>query len=130
MPKFCAYPHGNAHLGINPVHSFFGLKLRMNLFEAHHGYFGIILMIIGAYLSINEHPATQIIGCFIFILGAYLAHDDFVDQHPKQVHEYDPLYHSPVHVYIYDTLHLYDNKYFRFLNNLVDKLFGKAPHDG
>jgi hypothetical protein len=65
----------------------------------------------------------DVIGIFIFIVGIVLVIDDCF-QHNSQVYDYDPLYHSPVHVYIYDTLKLYNNKYYRALNIFADWLFG------
>jgi hypothetical protein len=124
MRKPIPYPHGNSHLGIHPVHSFFGFKVRMNIWEIHHGYIGIVLVAIGTYLLTIPNYFTVLAGEVSFLLGLYLIYDDFLIQHPMQVYDYDPLYHSPVHVFIYDTLELYNNKYYRALNIFADWLFG------
>jgi len=118
------YKDGSKSKGIHPVHNFFGLKLRLKINEIHHGYIGAALMILGAWLMTSPVLWVRIVGIAFYIIGLYLIEDDLW-QHKEQVLKYKPLYHSPVHVFIYDRLHLYDNKLFRKVNDLADKVFGR-----
>ena len=102
----------------NKVYSILGFKMRLNWLEAHHGYLGIILMLSSFILTL---PLFWSI--LIFTIGIYLLIDD-IYQHHRQVIEFDPCYHSPVHRFIYDYLKLYDRAWFRALNKLADWLFG------
>ena len=101
---------------MNPVYNILGFKMRLKWAETHHGYYGIALMVWSAGWLL-----PGIFGAIVFLIGLYLFLDD-VYQHHRQVE--DPKYHSPVHVFIYDVLHLYDNPVFRWLNKMLDKLFG------
>jgi hypothetical protein len=92
----------------NKVYSLFGFKVRLKWKQTHHGYYGIILML-GGFL----HP-------ILFVLGAYIASDD-IWQHHKQVKEYNPCYHSPLHN-LYGK-YLYKFWIVRKLNEFADWLF-------
>ena len=101
----------------NKVYSILGLKLRLKWAETHHGYYGICLMASTFIFTFTPFWST-----FILILGLYLLADD-TWQHARQVKEFNPCYHSPVHRFIYDYLKLYDRAWFRALNKFADWLF-------
>jgi len=101
---------------MNPVHKIFGYRVRMNFFEIHHLYHGLVGMAIsiyGMYESVvlisrgfeaSNHLA-YVIGVLTFLvqLGAlsvwtYVAVDD-IKQHHAQVDM--PSYHSPVHYWFH-----------------------------
>jgi len=118
------YPDGNKSKGVNPVHFRRLFPMRFKIAEVHHGYYPFVLIPFGLWLMTSDIFAMILLGEIIILLGLYLFRDDWVVQHHRQVYEFEPLYHSPVHVFIYDTLHLYDNKYFRALNKALDWVFG------
>jgi len=99
----------------NKIHSILGFKMRFKVREVHHGYLGIILMVLSLLMPLWAAMPT-------FILGLYLLIDDCY-QHARQVKEFNPCYHSPVHRFIYDYLKLYDRAWFRALNKFADFLF-------
>ena len=105
----------------NKVHSIFGFKMRFKVAETHHGYYGLALMVWGAWWMLLANWW----GIPIFTLGAYLLWDDFILQHHRQVFEFNPCYHSPVHRFIYDYLKLYDRAWYRALNKFADWLFAR-----
>jgi hypothetical protein len=123
------YPNGlkddNGDWIHRPVHSFlFGLwVMRCSFKEIHHGYEGMLLSMIGYILTLSINNLLVLIGWILIILGAYLFYDDFIKQHPRQVYQYKPLYHSPVHIWY--GKHLYTNTFVRWLNIQVDKLIKK-----
>jgi len=93
----------------NKVYSILGFKMRLNWFSVHHLYLGIALMF--AWLI---HPILSVI-------GLYIALDD-IYQHHRQVKEYDPCYHSPLHN-LYGK-YLYKFWIIRKLNEFADWCFG------
>lgn len=111
-----------------PVHSVLGWKMRLNWFETHHGYYGLVMIALGVPCVANwlTHPLLHFAGIFLGILliavGWILFHDDFIDQHHRQVMEYDPLYHSEIHVWYRETLYQY--AIIKKLNIWADKIFG------
>ena len=94
------------------------LGLRWNPFETHHMYYGFVLIGMGIKDLIDDQ---YLLGIFEILFGIYLVIDD-IYQHTRQ--RLEEGYHSPVHVFIYDYLHLYDNKLFRKLNEFADWFFG------
>ena len=100
---------------INKLYSILGFKMRLNWLQLHHLYYGIALMV-GALFT----PTAFAIP--LFRLGVYIAGDD-IYQHHRQVFEFNPCYHSPIHRFIYDYLKLYDRAWFRALNKFGDWLF-------
>ena len=107
----------------NKVYTVLGLKLRLNWAQTHHGYYGIVL-ILGSIPGLSSGVLWVSIASYIsFVIGAYLFADDMLWQHPKQVKQFNPCYHSPVHRFIYDYLKLYDRKWYRKLNQFADWLF-------
>lgn len=105
---------------MNPVYDILGFKMRLNWKETHHGYYGIVLMIIGAILFSLGGVILKWIGAIIFLFGLYLFYDDFLLQHHRQVD--DPDYHSPVHVWYVEELYTFG--WIKKLNWLLDKLLG------
>ena len=91
--------------GENPVHSYFGFKMRANWKEAHHLYWGILGVLMSWWgvvscLQLNEllggilAPILVAIEVVAGLIWFYVALDD-IYQHHRQVKE--PRYHSPVH---------------------------------
>jgi hypothetical protein len=97
----------------NKVYSILGFKMRLRWLETHHLYYGLILMLLS---PLSPYMAV------ILVVGLYLSLDDLY-QHHRQVKEYSPCYHSPVHRFIYDYLKLYDRAWYRALNKFADWLF-------
>ena len=122
---------------VNPIHSYFGYEMRWNPKEAHHLYWGLMLCVINAwgawtalgmalYGYYHQFPLQLILGLFFtviqllsFSIGVYVAHDD-INQHHQQVMQYNPLYHSPVHIWYGETLWQYP--FVQWLNKIVSKL--------
>jgi hypothetical protein len=73
---------------MNPVYKILGFEMRLNWFELHHGYYGVILMAIPLFFEL------QYMAIPLFLVGLYLLIDD-IYQHHRQVNETH--YHSPVH---------------------------------
>jgi hypothetical protein len=67
------YPHGDKAKGINPVHNLLFFKVRCDWFEAHHLYWGLIAMAIGAYRFSEGHYIESAVE---FLLGLWWAIDD------------------------------------------------------
>ena len=123
---------------ITPVYSILGWKLRLDWWQAHHGYWGFMGMALSAYGAIeafklysfgvdHQYPTQEYIGLALivvqvlaFLVWTYVMLDDFYDQHPKQIYNFDPLYHSPVHYWYGRTL--YKNSFIRWLNNAVSSI--------
>ena len=97
----------------NKIYSILSFRIRLNWFEPHHLYWGLIF----AGLSLLM-PLWALIPCLA--LGLYVAGDD-IYQHHRQVVEYDPCYHSPVHNFY--GKYLYKYKVVRWLNEVVSWLF-------
>ena len=104
---------------MNPVYSILGYEVRLKWWETHHGYYGMVLMLYGAYLMIWGDFWAKIAGVFIFAFGEWLFLDD-TDQHHRQVD--NPGYHSPIHKWYVDNL--YGFGFIKVLNELVDWFFG------
>jgi len=106
----------------NKVYSILGFKMRLNWLQTHHLYWGLILMALAGYWALSDSLQVFGVAYALFALGLYVALDD-IFQHHKQVTEFNPCYHSPVHRFIYDYLKLYDRAWFRALNKFADWLF-------
>ena len=100
---------------LKPIHNILGLKIRLNWLEAHHGYYGIALMVLGYALSSVFAYSIHLYG-----LGALLFLDDLY-QHYMQVST--PNYHSPIHRLYGD--YLYRIPVVKKLNMMLDKLLGR-----
>ena len=75
------------------VHDLIIIKLYLDWWELHHGYYGIVLIALGiALLSLGFMWA----GIVSLAFGVWYLVDD-IYQHWRQVKEQNPLYHSPVH---------------------------------
>jgi len=106
----------------NKVYSILGLKMRLRWLEVHHLYIGIALVLLSLLGLFSDSLGVFIPSYIVFWLGVYLIVDDLY-QHNRQVKEFNPCYHSPVHRFIYDYLKLYDRAWFRALNKFADWLF-------
>ena len=102
---------------IRPVYYILFFSMRLAWAEVHHLYWGILAMIGGAYRFVEGH---QIEGAIEFLLGLWWAIDDLY-QHWRQLIEYDPLYHSPVHN-LYGK-YLYRFNFIRALNDFASWVF-------
>jgi len=102
---------------IRPVHYILFFSVRMSFAEWHHLYIGLISMALGAYRFLEGH---QVEGAVEFLLGLWWAIDD-IYQHWRQLYEYDPLYHSPVHKLYSDYLWRFN--IVKVLTRLADKVF-------
>ncbi len=99
---------------MNPVHSIFGFRMRLNWGEIHHLYYGLVLMVVALFMS-SIYMAIP-----VFIIGALLSIDDLY-QHHRQVDE--PWYHSPVHNWYADTMYKYP--VIRKINAWADKMMNR-----
>jgi len=120
---------------LNKVYNIFGYKMRLNWFEAHHMYWGILIMLYGIWgclfsyrLFLNSQSlifssfAVILQGLHISLigLGVYVARDD-IEQHHKQVDS--PYYHSEIHYWYRGVLPQYPG--IRWINQKVDWLLGR-----
>jgi hypothetical protein len=112
---------------ICPVHSYFGFKMRWEPRQAHHLYWGILVLIVSWYGSISALVLGGLLGTILFVLGLsgmllgyYIARDDVL-QHHEQVKNIK--YHSPVHVWYGE--HLYKYRVVRYVNRLADNIMSK-----
>lgn len=112
---------------LNKVYSVFGFKMRLCWRETHHGYYGMALMLYGLYLLIWGGSVATIAGGIVFLFGAYLFWDDFILQHHRQVTEFNPCYHSPVHNWYVNNL--YGFGIIKLLNKIIDKFFALSPYE-
>lgn len=92
------------------LYNILGFKMYLNLAETHHGYYGIALMITGAFVPV--------IGSALIAFGFYLLADD-IYQHHRQAYDRD--YHSPVHRWYVDELYTFG--WIKKLNMLLDDIF-------
>ena len=117
---------------LNPIYSFFGFQMRLNWFESHHLYWGILGMLISlsgfcSALSMHQYGLSEenalvsilggilaIVQILSFCISLYVALDD-IYQHHRQVEE--PKYHSPVHYWYRETLGQYP--FVIWLNRIV-----------
>ena len=78
---------------MNKIHTYGPLKLRWEPRQAHHMYWGAILVILGIVspICMDIPPICVVLLC---VIGVALVLDD-IYQHWRQVKE--PEYHSPVH---------------------------------
>jgi len=97
---------------MNPKHNILGLEVRMEFFEWHHLYLGIVMLIAGIVLLVLSQ---WLLGAVLCALGLILIIDDLY-QHHRQVDE--PFYHSPLHQ-LYGKL-LYHIPFVRWLNRQAD----------
>lgn len=96
-------------MDLNPVYNILGYKMRLNWFEAHHLYWGILILTYGiwgsiAFFNMGMYTSSiwilllsillQILHMLISGIGIYVIIDD-IYQHHQQVDT--PEYHSPVH---------------------------------
>jgi hypothetical protein len=103
---------------IRPVHYILFFSVRMSFAEWHHLYIGLIFMALGGWMLSAGH---LIAGAIFLALGTWWAIDDLY-QHWRQLYEYDPLYHSPVHI-LYGK-YLYRFNVVKAINAFGDWLFG------
>ena len=119
------YPNGlrdaNGNWIHKPVH-FQGTRFQMrcDFAEAHHGYYFAIVMPPGFWLITFAFYPAVLFGLILIANGIWWTWDDWVDQHPKQVMQYSPLYHSLVHR-LYGKIYKY--KAVRWLNSIVSAFF-------
>lgn len=122
MPTQYAYPNGvknpDGSWKIRPVHYILFFSVRMSFAEWHHLFIGLMFMAFGAYRFTEGH---YIEGAIEFLLGLWWTIDDCY-QHNRQLYEYDPLYHSPVHILYSDYLWRFN--IVKVLTRLADKMFG------
>lgn len=111
----------NGNWVINPVKNILGFTLRMRWAETHHLYWGIIATYIGWLVLNSNIVLVPVFGFYILMLGIWTAIDDLY-QHHRQVKEYSPLYHSPIHNWYGTTLWSFG--WIRALNKFSDMVFG------
>jgi len=87
-------------------------------FEAHHFYWGVILLVIAFILTFIEAIPIWIIYSLDVIAFALIIDDIY--QHIRQ--RKDRAYHSPIHI-LYGK-YLWKIPWIQKLNKWVDKLFG------
>ena len=98
---------------MNPVVNILGFKMRINWYESHHLYWGILASLGVIPMCMSTNRTIVFLGVYLFALGVYVAIDD-IYQHHRQV--LDPGYHSPVHNW-YGRIYKY--KLVRYLNDKV-----------
>jgi|SaaInl7_200m_RNA_FD_contig_21_1667912_length_790_multi_11_in_0_out_0_2 hypothetical protein len=106
---------------IRPVHYILFFSVRMSFFETHHLYWGIIATYLGFEMLFSSVFLLPVFGFYVTGLGIWTAIDDLY-QHNRQVYEYDPLYHSPIHKWYGTTLWSFG--WIRALNKFSDWVFG------